>query len=181
MKAKLLPILQAAGVSDSIDLLRSSFSTDHTKLDAALDVLKVTTDTNTGIATITNIITQEQMTSNVNTNTYGPGLTNTDGVADGMSDIQAISAGFKRFSDLFATGLPNETNATLLSLFDSTTFRQGGQNLASFLSEISTDNTMIGISITNISIKSMDTTNGTALVAFDVYQNGLVQKDAPDG
>jgi hypothetical protein len=179
LKAKLLPVLQAVGVSDSIDLLRSSFSTNHTGLDAALDVLRVTTDTTTGVATIKNIITQQQMTSNVTTGTFTGALTDTTGVATGVTDIQAISAGFKRFSDLFATSIPSETNATLLSLFDSATFMDGGQNLAAFLSEITTDPSMIGISFANISIQSMDVTNGTGVVTFDVIQNGLVLSDGP--
>lgn len=180
LKAKLLPILQAAGVSDSIDLLRASFSTDHTKLDAALDVLKVTTDTTTGITTIKNVITQQQMTSNVTTGTYTGALTDTTGVATGITDIQAISAGFKTFSDLFATGVPSATNATLLSLFDSATFLQGGQSLAAFLSNITTDKSIVGVSFTNISIQSMDTVNGTAFVAFSVLQNGKAANDAPE-
>lgn len=179
LKAKLLPILQAVGVSDSIDLLRASFSTDHTGLDAALDVLKVTTDTATGVATITNIITQQQMTSNVTTGTYGGALTDTTGVATGVTDIQAISAGFKKFSDLFATSLPSDTNPTLLSLFDSATFMNEGQNLAAFLSQLTTEQSLIGISFTNISIQTMDTAAGTAVVAFDIIQNGLVSFDGP--
>lgn len=177
LKAKLLPVLQAVGVSDSIDLLRASFSTDHSGLDAALDVLRVTTDTTTGVATITNIITQQQMTSNVTTGTYTGVLDDTTGVATGVTDIQAISEGFKKFTALFATSLPSETNATLLSLFDSATFMDGGQNLASFLSEITTAQDIIGISFTNISIQSMDTAAGTAVVAFDIIQNGSVSID----
>ncbi len=178
LKAKLLPVLQALGVSDSIDLLRASFSTDHTGLDAALDVLRVTTNTTTGVATITNIITQQQITSNAATGAYTGALTS-DGVATGVTDIQAISAAFKTFSALFVTGLPSETNATLLSMFDNATFMFQGQNLASFLSQITTDPSMIGISFTNISIQSMDTAAGTAVVAFDVIQNGKVDNDGP--
>ena len=178
LKTKLLPVLQAAGVSDSIDLLRASFSTDHTALDAALDVLRVTTDTNTGIATITNIINQQQMTSNAITGTYA-GVLDGTGVAAGVTDIQAISAGFKQFSDLFSAGLPSESNPTLLGLFDSDTFLFQGQNLASFLSEITTGQEMVGISFTNISILSMDTEAGTALVAFDVFFNGKLDNDGP--
>ena len=180
LAAKLQPILEAVGVSGSIDLLRASFNTDHTGLDAVLDVVRVTTDTTTNVATITNIITQEQMTSNLSTGTYTGALDNTAGMGTAVTDIQAISAGFKQFSDLFATSLPSETNATLLSLFDNATFLQGGQNLASFLSEITTDPSMIGISFTNVSILSMDVTNGTAVVAFEVMQNGTLQKDAPE-
>ena len=179
LNAKLLPVLQALGVSSSIDLLRASFSTDHTGLDAALDVLKVTTDTTTGVATITNIITQEQMTSNVTTGNYTGSLTDTTGVATGVSDIQLISAGLQKLSSLFATSLPSETNATLLSLFDSATFMNDGQNLASFLSDLTTDPTMVGVSFANISIQSIDPIAGTAVVSFDVIQAGQIQTDGP--
>jgi hypothetical protein len=179
LKAKLLPILQAVGVSDSIDLLRSSFSTDHTKIDAVLDVIRVATDPATSIATITNIITQEQMTSNIETGTYTGELTDTTGVTEAVSDIQKISAGFDAFSKLFATSIPSPTNATLLGLFDAATFMDGGQDLNSFLSELTTDPSMIGIKFANIAIQSIDTTNDTAVITFDVIQDGVVEKDGP--
>jgi hypothetical protein len=178
LKANLLPVLQAVGVSSSIDLLRASFSTDHTGLDAALDVLKVTTDTTTGVATITNIITQQQMTSDITTGTYTGAITDTTGVATAATDIQLISAGFKAFSDLFATSLPSSSNPTLLALFDSATFMQEGQTLDAFLSQITTDKSMIGISFAKISIQSMDA-NGNAVVAIDVMQNGKAVNDGP--
>ena len=178
LKAKLLPVLQALGVSSSIDLLRASFSTDHTGLDAALDLIRVSTDNTTNVATITNIITQQSMTSDLATGTYSGALTDTTGVTTAATDIQMISAGFKKFSDLFATSLPSETNTTLLGLFDSATFMQEGQNLAAFLSDITTDKSNVGISFANISIQSMDT-NGNAVVAFDVIQNGKVMNDGP--
>lgn len=179
MAAKLQPILAAVGVSGSIDLLRTSFSADHKGLDAALDVIRVNTDTATNVATITNIVTQQTMTANIATGTYTGALTETAGVATAATDIQMISAGFKQFSDLFATGLPSDTNATLLGLFDSATFLSEGQNLAAFLTQITTDKSMIGISFANISIQSMDTTNGTAVVAIDVMQNGKAVNDGP--
>ena len=166
--AKLQPILTAVGVSGSIDLLRASFSTNHTGIDAALDILRVnTTDTATGAATITNIITQQAVSS-----TNSDVLPNTAGVAAAATDIQLISAGFKTFSDLFATGLPSDTNATLLGLFDGATFMSDGQNLAAFLSQMTTEQQNVGVSFANISIRSMDA-NGSAVVAFDVIRNGV--------
>ncbi|MDD2542411.1 MAG: hypothetical protein PHH28_15415, partial [Desulfuromonadaceae bacterium] len=180
LRTKLLPVLQAVGVSDSIDLLRASFSTNHTGLDAALDVLRVeTTDTTTGAATITNIITNQQIASN-----DASVLTDTTGVATGVSDIQAISAGFSQFSALFATSLPSETNATLLGLFDTSTFLMEGQNFASFLTQMTTDKSMIGISFTNISLVAgtAEMTDGKMTrvqVAFDAVQNGAVLNDGP--
>jgi hypothetical protein len=86
LKAKLLPVLQALGVSDTIDLLRASFNTDHTGLDAALDILRVTSDTTTGVTTITNIITQQQMTSDAAGDYVGT-LDDTTGVVTGVTDI----------------------------------------------------------------------------------------------
>lgn len=182
LAAKLEPILAAVGVSSSIDLLRTSFATDHKGLDAALDVIRVTTDTTTNVATISNILTTETITSNIETQTYSGTLTSatTTAVTTGATDVQMISAGFKKFSDLFATSLPSPTNSTLLGLFDSATFMMEGQSLDAFLSEITTEKSMIGISFTNISIKSIDTTNGTAVVGFSVIENGTLSNDAPD-
>ncbi|WP_432822607.1 hypothetical protein [Trichloromonas sp.] len=180
LAAKLAPILTAVGVSGSIDLLRASFSTDHTGLDAALDILRVSTDTSTNVATITNIVTQQKMTANISTGTYSGELTDTTGVATAATDIQKISSGFKKFSDLFAKGLPSETNPTLLALFDAETFLEGGQDRDSFLSEITTDPSMVGISFTNITIKSMEMATSTALVGFTVFQHGAQMSDAPE-
>lgn len=180
LREKLLPVLQVIGVSDSIDLLRASFSTNHTGLDAALDILRVeTTDATTGAATITNIITQQQIASN-DTSV----LTDTTGVSGAVTDIQAISNGFKQFSDLFATSLPSESNTTLRGLFDSTTFLIGGQNLDSFLSERTTDQYMIGIAFTNISLVpgTAEFVNGImnrVQVSFDVVQNGQIMSGGP--
>jgi len=179
LRDKLLPVLQAIGVSDSIDLLRASFSTDHTGLDAALDILKVSTDPGTQTTTITNIITQQQITSNATTGTYSGTLTDTTGVTAGVSDIQAISAGFQQFSNLFATSVPSDTNLALLALFDSATFMDEGQDLPAFLSNITTDPSMIGLTFANIAIQSIDPATGMAVVTFDVIQQGMVSKDGP--
>jgi hypothetical protein len=180
LRDKLLPVLQAIGVSDSIDLLRASFNTDHTGIDAALDILKVETDSETQIATITNVITQEKITSDLAAQTYSATFMDTTNVASGVTDIQAITTGFNTFSSLFATGLPSEANPVLLALFDADTFLDEGQNLASFLSEITTEDEIIGLTFTNITIKEMDVDAGTALVGFDVMFNGVLDHEAPE-
>lgn len=181
LATKLQPILSAVGVSSSIDLLRTSFATDHTGLDAALDVIRVSTDTTTNTATISNLLTTQTVTSNLTTQTYTSTLTSatTTAVASGVTDIQAISNGFQTITNLFATSLPSPTNTTLTGLFDSATFLDEGQDLPTFLSQMTSDKSMIGVSFNNISFQSMDTTNGTAVVAFDVIQNGTIINDGP--
>jgi hypothetical protein len=180
LRTQLLPVLQTLGVSSSIDLLRASFNTDHTGIDAALDIIRVETDPNTLIATVTNIITQQTMTSDLAAGTYSNELDDTTGVAEAATDIQLISAGFDTFSNFFATGLPSPTNPTLLGLFDGATFLDGGQDLDSFLSELTSDPELIGIKFTNIAILSLDVAAGTALVGFDVLIRGLLENEAPE-
>lgn len=175
LKARLLPILQALGVSSSIDLLRASFNTDHTGIDAALDVLRVTTDPATGVATITNIINQQQMTCDPATGTYVGMMDNTTGLAAGATDIQAITAEFDRFSTLFASSLPAATSAQLLAMFDQAGFMHDGRNLAGFLGDITTDPSTIGIKFNNVSITALNPDAGTGEVSFDVIMQGRSQ------
>ncbi len=100
-------------------------------------------------------------------------------MATGATAIQQITAGFKSFSDLFATGVPASNDPRLLALFDGTDFLQSGQNLASFLSERVTDPQMVGVSFTNISLQSMNVAQTECLVAFDVIINGTPVHDGP--
>ncbi|MFZ3208368.1 MAG: fibronectin type III domain-containing protein, partial [Geobacteraceae bacterium] len=93
----------------------------------------------------------------------------------GETDAQVISAVtpvLNAYTGLFATALPSKTDATLLGLFDSATFMNQGQNLDSFLTEITAKESMIGISFTNLSVLSKDATAGTAVIAFDVMKGG---------
>lgn len=178
LQEKLKPVLQAIGLSDSIDLLRASFSTDHTGLDAALDVIKVSVDPATQVAIIKNVITQQQITSNLAQGSYSGTLDKTDGVATGVTAIQGIDAQLKKFSDLFATGLPKEDNAALLALFDQEHFMEGGKNLHTFLSERTTDPAMVGIAFTNLVINSINAAQDVAEIEFTVLENGAATSDS---
>lgn len=175
LQARLQPILTAAGVGASIDLLRSSFAADHTGLDAALDVLRI--DIAGATATITNIISNQQITDNIasKTDTVVPlGATN---VAAALIELQQIAAVFDAFNALFATALPAIANASLLALFD-TTFLYDGDNVATFLSELIFNPTLIGVKFSNIALVpgSMIPAAApiTAKVVFSVIISGRV-------
>lgn len=174
LQAKLLPVLQTMGLSASVDLLRTSFSTDHTGLDAALDVIKVSIDPTTQIATLKNVITQEEIKSDLAQQSYSGAMTTTTGIASGATAIQAMSVQLKSFSNLFATSVPSPTDTRLLALFDQGSFLNGGQDLNGFLSEILSDPNMVGITFTNLSIISMNTSQDAAEISFTVLQNGAV-------
>jgi hypothetical protein len=174
LKAKLQPILTALGVADSIDLLRTSFNTDHTGLDAVIDVVKVTVDPATVKATLTNVVNNESITVNISAGGTSSDTLSGDGVTPAVvTDLQAITSMWTTFTSLFATSLPSASNATLLSLFaDEATFLNDGQDRASFLTDITTNSSMIGISFTNITLLSMDEAAGKATVVLTTMQNG---------
>lgn len=170
LKTRLLPVLTAIGVSSSIDLLRASFNADHTGIDAALDILRVETDPNTGISTITNLINNQTITNDA----ANPAATTIDatGVSTGLTDLQAIVANFDTFTSLFASSIPSPSNSTLLGLFDSG-FLLDGENLSQFLTEITSDSGMIGIQFTNVALESI--TSATSTVKFTPIQSGITQ------
>jgi hypothetical protein len=148
-------------------------------MDAALDVLRVTTNPATGVATVTNVINQQTMTCDPSTGTYTGMMDNTTGVATGATAIVQITDGFKRFSALFATSVPAPGSPALLAFFDAPTFLQSGQNLDAFLSKSMTDPSMVGMAFTNVTILSMNATQDQALVSFDLILNGMVSNDGP--
>lgn len=174
LQARLQPVLTAIGLADSIDLLRTSFNPDHTGLDAALDVLRVTTDTATGIATITNVIDNIAITDNLASQADADILAATSNVASGLSDFQQIVAKFATLTGYFATSLPAPTNTGLNALFDGTNFLFEGSNLSAFLTDITTIPTLIGAQFTDITLDTINST--TARVGFVIKYSG---KTAP--
>lgn len=108
LRERLLPLLQAMGVDASIDLLRTPFTPLSSALDKAIDVLRV--DYAAGVATITNVVTQQQIQDNLATQAAQeaapPTLNNTTGVADSATDIDQIRARLLAFSSHFASGSP---------------------------------------------------------------------------
>ncbi|WP_380605177.1 hypothetical protein [Steroidobacter flavus] len=170
LKEKLLPVLQALGVAASVDLLRTQFTPLESALDSALDVLRVTVDTDSLVATITNIVTQQQLQDDLKVSAAGeaspPQLTETSGLSDGASDVALIKNALANFSSLFATSLPPAASieATLTSNFlfednDGPTFAAG----------MATDTSAVGLTFTDADIKRInydDLANVYAIVDF---------------
>ena len=169
LQMRLQPILTAVGLADSIDLLRATFNADHLGLDGVLDILRVTTDPVLGEATILNIITNQQIIDDLASQADTTILDDTTGVVTGLTDTQQIIAGFDAFSSRFATALPASDDATLIALFDGANFLLDGQDLNAFLSEITTDPQLIGITF-NVTFNSLTPVGAptSARVSFSV-------------
>ncbi|MDM0005949.1 hypothetical protein QTI51_12135 [Variovorax sp. J22G73] len=178
LKAKLLPVLQAMGVDASIDLLRTAFTPLSSALDKALDVLRVSVDPVTNVATITNIVTQQQITDDLAVKAAqdaGTTPLSGNGLSTAADDIVAIRKVLSDFVGKFANGLP--APGELLPLLSDTTtsgynFRFADQTAAQFTTETAADVNLVGASFTDVVIQRInytidaDNTNPRAYVEF---------------
>src|ERR1700724_2793728 len=75
----------------------------------------------------------------------------TAGTTNNVTDLQGITADFNNFSALMGTA-PAPASAALLAFFDQTNFKDQGQNLTTFLQQITSDPTIAGgaLAITDV-------------------------------
>jgi hypothetical protein len=157
LKARLLPVLLALGVDASVDLLRSRFTPVSSALDHALDVLRVSVNTTTNIATITNIVTQQQIQDTITVPAVAesnpPIMSDTGGVGTAVADADAVKAALTRYAARFATGLPS--TPTLMT--DMTAdFLAYDMDSATFIARFLNTPILIGSSFTDVNVKSFD-------------------------
>jgi hypothetical protein len=158
LQAKLQLVLTAMGISDSIDLLRSSFAANHSGMDAVLDLVKVEADTTTNIFTLKNALTQLAIAtddaSKPTDDAIAVDSTKITGITPTTAtDLQAIVAKLNSLAALFATGLPTLDQLTASGVFDtSSSFMMSGQSFAQFASELSTEPEVIGLKFSNVDI-----------------------------
>lgn len=172
LQAKLQDVFSALGVDAAIDLLNTTFSADHSGLDAALDVVSVEVDSNTNIATITNLIENTSVQDSVTDatdNTAVLTVTDPTGLTDAVSDTQQINNIFVELTAAFANGLP--TAASLENYFTAT-FLEVDQTRDQLLTELTTDPNEIGLEFTNVSID--DLTDTTATATFYTADDGQI-------
>jgi len=170
LTAMLSPVLQAAGLATSIDLMRASFNADGSGLDRFMDMVKVDTTVPTAV-TITNILdAANKLTVNpqMGTTTGGTALSAT-GVTTAATPtaIDLIRQTFASFSGAFATALPNPAAPGLTALF-TTSFMQNGNTSSSFLTDITSDPELKGLKFgdNGLVVDSIDSVNGIAQVSF---------------
>ncbi len=166
LKAKLLPVLLALGVDASIDLLRTSFVPLSSALDKALDVLRVSVDPATNVATITNVVTQQQITDDLATKAAAESAATPlagGGMDTAADDITLIRKLLSDYTAKFANGSPAPAELmTLMTSADPVTggynFRFFDQNATQFANEEATDVNLIGASFTDVVFRKIDYT-----------------------
>lgn len=186
LQAKLQPVLTALGLDQSIDLLRASFSANHTGLDAVLDLISIvyTGDTAKLIDELHDV---ELGTDDVTTNSDdGTALDSSltaalAAVAQSASETTVLAAAdlntwIQSFTTLFAT-LPNEAALTNSGLIDTTAhFLDMGQDYAQFVGEVTMDDGLAGLVVTQSSITFTNADQTRAMVSMLIKLNdGLIE------
>jgi len=175
LQEKLQDVFTALGVDAAINLLNSSFSADHSGVDAALDVIQIE-NTSDSIVTITNLIDGSSITDDITaTDDNDTALTaDPESLQQAVTDTQAIANLFSMFGDAFAQGLPS---AESISPIFASDFLEEDNTLGEFLTDITTDPSMIGISFISVSISDLDVENNSAAVSFNVVIDGEIDHE----
>jgi len=175
LQAKLQSVFDALGLDSAIDLLTTTFSADHSGLDAALDIIQIETDPITNIATIENVLDGSTIEDDVTDSDDNQDVIVVDETAlnAAVTDTQAIAALFENFGEAFADGL---VTADSIDDYFSTSFLHEDQGKNQFLTDITTDPSMVGIAFSSISVRDLEPT--TATVDFNVSFNGMVDAES---
>lgn len=175
LQEKLKDVFQALGVSSAIDLLNTTFSADHSGLDAALDVVRVEMNTDTNVATITNLIEQTSISDNVlddSDNSETLTVSDSSALTTAVTDTQAIAAMFNGLAAKFADGLPKAED---IEDYFAEDFIYEDEPKGLFLTGITTDPDMVGGSFHGFTITEHDSVLNTAKVTFNWGNNGVVE------
>ncbi|WP_198149742.1 DUF5011 domain-containing protein [Colwellia sp. MT41] len=173
LQAKLQAVFDALGLDSAINLLTSAFSADHSGLDAALDIIQIETDPITNIATIVNVLDGSSIEDDITDSDDNESVIIVDSAALTIvvTDTQAIAALFASFAAEFTDGLPSLAS---LDGFFADSFLHEDQAKSQFLTDITTDPSLIGLVFSSIAVRDLDSMAGTATVDFNVYINGIV-------
>jgi len=173
LKEKLLPVLQALGVDDATDLLRTPFTPLDSELDQALDALRVSYDSESNIATITNILTEQAIEDDLATKAAAEsepttlddtaGLSSADKLA---ADKEAIAQALTSFTTLFATLLPT---AEAIQARMTTDFLDSDLSAEQLSSQLAGDDSVIGLHFTDLVFNKIDYTDPQNPVADVSY------------
>lgn len=169
---RLLPVLSNLGIDGGFDLMRTAFRADHSGIDAALDVIRVTVDAGTNTAIIRDIINNTQIADNLASQTDNsvipaPAIA----LLGAVTDLQAIEAQLNKINGLLATSLPSPESPALLALFVTDgSFLHSGYDLESFIGDLTSDPGVLGASLISPTI--------VKYVDADTIHIGFVFKEA---
>jgi hypothetical protein len=177
LQDKLQNVFNALGVSTAVDLLHTTFSADHSGLDAVLDAVRVEVDTSSNIATITNLVENTTLSDNIldsSDNTATLAVSDAGALTTAVSDTQSIATLTDNMTQAFANGLPA---VSAIQDYFADDFYETDSPKSAFLSDITTDPTLVGLSFSAVSVSDLDSIMGTAKISFHVSIDGFIDPD----
>jgi len=177
LQEKLANVFDALGIDSAIDLLHSNFSADHSGLDAALDIIRIETDPDTDIATITNFIDGQSIEDDISQtdDVVAPlPVDDAQGLSTAQIDLMAMANKVSSLSALFGSGLPSSNQLNALFAEDTLDYDVGKSQL---ITELSTDPSLVGISFSNVTYEDYNQEAGTSIIQLSVIQNGVVDSE----
>jgi len=152
---RLQPILASMGISDSFDLLRTSFAANRSGFDAVMDVVRVTVDAGTGTAQIRDLINNTVISDVLSNPSDAEALPAPviplTGVADDLTAIVAQLA--KLHDELSSADALGPDKSSLRALFvDDGSFLDSGEDLDTFLQDVTSDDETHGIQFSGVTI-----------------------------
>jgi hypothetical protein len=177
LQAKLQNVFNALGLGTAINLLNDAFSADHSGLDAALDIINVSVDEETHVATITNLVEKSIITDSVldkEDNSEILDVTNTGALTTAVSDNQAIANIFVNLTAAYTNGLPS---ADAIKNYFSDDFYEEDMNKGLFLTDITTDPNLVGLTFGNVVIADLDSVLGAATITFHAGANSVMDPE----
>ncbi|MBL4867388.1 MAG: hypothetical protein JKY67_13565 [Pseudomonadales bacterium] len=156
----ILPILLAAELTNSFNLMSGSFATNHMGFDAVLDSLLITYNENT--ATITNRITGSHYTDNLTVLNDETGLPSSDSLVSviALADLESIGQFWQDFTSFIGTSRSDNEVIEWFPTHIATDYMDEGETYAFLLEDWLSDEDEekeTTLSVTVISLQHLDT------------------------
>ncbi len=171
LQEKLQEVLTSLGVADTVNLLTTSFNTDHTALDAALDLISVEYDSTTNIATLTNLIDNTSMIDNIIDDAADDAgsLEVVSDLGDAQDELVAIANRMETFSAMITA---NNFTSTDLEAYLGDAFLMEDESKSEWATNVASEDTS-AIELVNLVITDLDMDASTANVTITFMWQGM--------
>ncbi|MCW8837439.1 MAG: hypothetical protein OQK11_01930 [Thiovulaceae bacterium] len=170
LKEKLQTVLTELGVASTVDLLTTSFNADHSELDAALDMVRVEYDTNSSVATLTNLIDNTNITDNIEDTDDNTGtLEVVSTLSDAQAELLAIDTRMKAFAAMITA---NNFTQTQLEAYLADSFLEEDMSKSEWATDVASEDTSV-VEFENFVITDLNISASTANVTFSIIWRGI--------
>lgn len=183
--AMLRPILVQLGMTETVDLMRTMFKTDHSELNTLINLVKVEYVPSTSTVALRNLISGAIMASidvtQPITSALIPQVSYANISSSITADLQAIAAVLRQIENLFESGLPTmEVLANSQLFVPSENFNysnEGNQTFDEFANKIISDPENIGWRFRGWSLVSFIPGN-EAVINFKIVYKNKISREA---